>query len=155
MSTTPNDPRFRPFRAAAWAFYLFIAVGYSLLVVYSVVRGVLAMTPAKPPVAISTSVEECSAIARGLFDELEVQRKSLIGAGSAAERQASWMRFRLDWVTRKRAEESKCGVGTAGRERVTQAFAALESLSDAYAVHATQFSQQLSPLVDEFQNAVK
>ena len=50
-SADPKDPQFRPYRAVSLGVYLVFTIGFSCLIIFSVYRSVLQMTPDRPPAA--------------------------------------------------------------------------------------------------------
>lgn len=144
-----RDPRLRPYRAASWGLYLFVSVGFSLLVIYSVVSSTLRMTPpteAASPVAIT--VAQCAAGGRALFDELETARKAH-AAGDAVAADRRFLDFRIDWLTRKRRLEAQCALGSSDRASLREALDTLEHLMDLYTTNSVQFSTAIGPDVDQ------
>src|SRR5262245_46613506 len=77
-----RDPRFRPFRVAAYALYLTVVSTFCLLVISSVVRSVRAMSPRADPVQAPTLDRvACAARAEALFRELDRHRRELSTGG--------------------------------------------------------------------------
>lgn len=144
----PKDPRFRPFRAVSWAVYLVVAVGFSSLIIYSVFRSVLNMTPSRPPSGGPLLAEaECVTRARALFDELERERRALTEVAPTRQADQRFLKFRVDWHTRQQQLESQCAAGE--RPRLKRAFATLDRLLDLYTTATVQFSGAVGPAVDE------
>lgn len=151
----PKDPRFRAFRGGAWAVYLVVAVGFSLLVTYSVTRSVWLMTPGRPAATARLELDACRELAHGLAAQLEARRKGLSeldGGFAAFNRQ--WADFRLQWLNELRQTEAQCDVDDPARRSLRLAFARLEQVADAYAIHATQFAGQVHPAVRAFERAL-
>ncbi|GMU61673.1 MAG: hypothetical protein AMXMBFR34_34360 [Myxococcaceae bacterium] len=147
-SIDPKDPRFRPFRTAAWALYLLVAVGFSLLVIYSVFKSVFAMTPERPaPAGQLLSLAECTGKARALIDRLELQRRDF-AAPEATRADQRFLDFRVGWLKEKRAVEAQCGLSEPGRERLSRAFGELERLMDLYTTSAVQYSGAVAPTLE-------
>lgn len=150
----PKDPRFRPWRGAAWVVYLVFSVGFSSLIIYSVFKSVLAMTPESPPaVGASKSEEDCLAEARGLFVELEGQRKGLAEAPVVTSADQAFLHFRVDWLQRKRNLEAQCGLDR--REKARAAFASLDRAMDLYTTASVQFTGGVGPTVDELKKRLQ
>lgn len=151
----PKDPRFRPYRAAAWALYLVVAVGFSLLVTVSVYKSVLEMTPDRPRVAGETlTVAQCVEEARSLWDELELRRRNLGAAEQARHVDQAWSDFRMSWLRREREIEARCAVDAPGREKVRVLFSRLEEVLDNYTTATVQFAGGVGPSVDAFKKAL-
>lgn len=146
---TKPDARFRPFRAASWAFYLFVAVGYSALVIYSVTKSVFEMSPDRPVVAADKPVAACVAGLRAAFDDLET-RRHLLGASRAVDADQDWLTFRNGWMKGFRQLEAECTLDEAGREALKASFAKLERVMDLSTVQATQVASQLGPSLETF-----
>ena len=150
-----KNARYRPYRAAAYAFYLVVAVTFSLAITINVVRSTLAMTPDRPPPSTELMTgSECVASAKTLWVELDAQRKSMSEAAKVRTVDASWTAFRIDWLTRVHDIESRC---TRGDERVTQKkiFRELDSLMDLYTTHAVQFAGEVGPTIDALNSDLK
>lgn len=140
--------RLRPFRGLAWALYLTFAVSFSSLIIFSVFKSVLAMTPDAPALAGSALTEdECFTKARGLFVELEARRKGLGEAKEIAHADQDFLQFRVDWLTRKRAIEVRCGL--EGRPQLATAMDKLDRVMDLYTTASVQFSGGVGPAADE------
>lgn len=146
---TKPDARFRPFRAASWALYLTVAVGYSSLVIYSVTKSVFEMSPDRPVVASTKTVAECVTGLRSAFDELEAERHQL-GAAHALDADQSWLGFRNRWMKGFRQLESECALDDDGRAGLKDTFAKLERVMDLSTVQATQVASQLGPSLEAF-----
>ncbi|MFO0596009.1 MAG: hypothetical protein U0228_11910 [Myxococcaceae bacterium] len=148
MSDDPKDPRFRPFRAASWALYLVVAVGFSSLVIFSVFKSVLSMTPGRPAFAGEVLTEaQCLANAKLLFTELEGRRKGLAEFPDITHADQAFLTFRVDWMTRKKALEAQCALEQRSQLRAT--FASLERVMDLYTTASVQFSGGVGPATDE------
>ncbi len=153
----PKDPKLRPFRGLAWALYLVVAIGFSLMVTYSVTRSVWQMTPQRPLGADSVRLDPsaCRDIARSLAAELEARRRSLGEQdGSVASFDARWAQFRLGWLQRLREAEVQCWVEDADRGALKRVFAKLEQLGDLYAIHGTQYAGQVNPARQALEQAL-
>jgi hypothetical protein len=147
--TTKPDARFRPFRAASWAFYLFVAVGYSGLVIYSVTKSVFEMSPDRPVVAANKPGAACVAGLRTSFDDLETRRQKL-GATRAVDADQQWLTFRNGWMKGFRQLEAECTLDEPDRAALKESFARLERVMDLSTVQATQVASQLGPSLEAF-----
>lgn len=143
----PKDSRFRTFRGGAWALYLSFAVGFSALIIVSVFKSVLAMSPDQPTTSQVSSEAECLRDGRALFVELEQYRKDYTSSPDVAHADQRFLKFRVSWLERKRALEARCAVES--RPAVKAAFASLERVLDLYTTSSVQFSGGVGPAVDE------
>ena len=152
MADDPKDPRFRPFRGAAWAVYLVVACGFSSLIIFSVFKSVLSMTP-EAPAFVGTPLDEgqCLGEARALFAELEARRKGLAESSEIAHADQAFLSFRVEWLTRKRATEARC----VASPRAVAAFASLDRVVDLYTTASVQFAGGVGPATDEFKALVE
>jgi hypothetical protein len=149
MATPALDPRYRPFRVAAWSMYIAVATVFALFITVSVIRSTLAMSPDhRPPAATILSVEECLQRARGLYLELDERRKTMSQAREVRRVDAEWTPFRVDWLSRHRAAESACAVAQPGRESLKAIYDALDKTMDLYTTHAVQFAGEVGPTLD-------
>lgn len=142
----PKDPRFRSFRGGAWALYLAFAVGFSGLIIYSVFVSVLQMSPNWPVTNEVISEGECLREARSLFNELEQYRKDTTASPDIEHADQRFLKFRVTWLTRKRAVEAKCALDS--RAELKSAFASLERVLDLYTTSTVQFASGVGPTVD-------
>ncbi len=150
----PRDPRFRNYRRVTLAVYLVISCGFSALIIGSVYQSVLQMTPELPEAAGPTSSEaECLGQARGLFEELELQRKGLVGSADVTHADQRFLDFRVEWLTRKRAIEARCGLES--REKVRGVYRTLERLLDLYTTASVQFTGGVGPVTDELKRQLE
>lgn len=149
MSDAPaRDPRFRPFRAASWALYLVVSVGFSLLIIYSVLTSVLRMTPSRPPESPDVlTVSQCGNGARALFEQLEDARRDL-SQGEATTSDHRFLEFRNDWVVRKRRLEAECAVGRPERANLRELMATLDHVMDLYTTASVQYAGAEGPSVE-------
>jgi hypothetical protein len=146
--TDPKDPRFRPFRAASWAIYLVVAVGFSGLIIFSVFKSVIAMTPDRPePAGQALSAAECVGQARGLLERLETQRRAFSEA-DATKADRRFLEFRTGWLAEKRVLESRCALGDPGRKKLADVFGELERLLDHTTTSSVQFSGAVAPTLE-------
>lgn len=146
-----GDPRFRPFRVAMYGLYLVIVVGFSLLVIVSVVRSVGKMTPKSPPPSEAVlTVPECLDRAQALWNELDDHRKQFSQTDRAVSVDRQWVVFRVDWLKRLKEAEAVCAAYSRGREQYRKVFEALDQLMDLYTTHAVQYAGEVGPAVDKF-----
>lgn len=147
MSEPAKDPRFRPFRAASWALYLVVSVGFSSLIVVSVYWSVLRMTPERPAgVTERYGEQECVDRSRALFDELEQQRRAQSEGPDTRRGDQRFLKFRVEWLGRKVALEARCA--PEERPRLKPIFASLDRLLDLYTTGSVQFSGTTGPTID-------
>lgn len=154
MAAPAPDPKLRPFRGAAWAFYLFVSVGFSSLVIFSVTRSVFEMSPDRPRASSVQAPAVCASRLRTLFDELEAERRNLSTSGKAAEADQRWMTFRNGWMVRMRALEAECALDDPLRAELKVAFSRLNQVMDLATVEATQVAGQLGPALDALRAAL-
>lgn len=151
MSTPPATDatkKFRPFRTVAWAVYLLISVGFSMLVIVSVFSSVLAMTPARPKESPDVlSVRQCADGAAAMFEELEQQRKGFTESAGADRR---FLEFRTDWLLRERRLEAECALDRADRAELQTLIATLNRLLDQYTTGSVQYAGMLASTVEAF-----
>ncbi len=143
----PKDPQFRSFRGGAWVLYLTFAVGFSTLIIVSVFKSVLAMSPEQPTTTQVSSEAECLRDGRSLFLELEQYRKDYTNGSDVAHADQRFLKFRVSWLQQKRAFEARCAVES--RPAVKAAFSSLERVLDLYTTSSVQFSGGVGPAVDE------
>jgi hypothetical protein len=150
----PRASRWRSYRTLAWAFYLVVAVGFSSLIIYSVFRSVLAMTPTVPAVGDAPfSESECQARARSLFGELESHRKALAEAEVVEHADQAFLHFRVEWLGRKAAVEARCEL--SARQNLRAVFSALDRVMDLYTTASVQFAGATGPDVDQLKRLLK
>src|SRR5688572_21120521 len=124
MADPKLDPRFRPYRAAAYGLHVLVASAFCVLVTWNVVRSVDAMTPPMPALSESAlPISQCVAVAEQLWSELETRRQRLA--------HEVWPTVRKAWLIRLRAARAECAE-RPGREALTQALRELERLEDLY-----------------------
>lgn len=148
----PRDPKYRPFRAVSLGVYLVVTIVFSCLIIFSVYRSVLRMTPDRPPVGEVQPEADCLRDARGLFIELEAQRKVQGDEADVSHSDQRFLQFRVEWLTRKRTLESRCALDS--REKVKDAFDSLDRVLDLYTTNSVQFSGAVGPSVDAFKKSV-
>lgn len=148
----PKDPRFRTYRAVSLGVYLVVTIGFSCLIIFSVYRSVLAMTPDRLPAAEQRSEADCLKDARTLFGELDGQRKLQGAEADVRHSDQRFLQFRIEWLKKKRAIESHCALDS--RENVRAAFSSLDRVLDLYTTASVQFSGAVGPTVDKFKDLV-
>ena len=147
-------PRFRPYRTAAYLFYILVVGTFAILAIRSGTRSVLAMSPGRrPPVATPATVPECVDEARALLDGLEEKRRGLGASVPAAGADEEWARFRVSWVGRFRELESRCALESRTRKPLKRAFRMLEKAQDLYAT--PRCSTRESGLADALREALR
>lgn len=155
MTEGRGDPRLRPFRVGTLAIYLVFSVGFSALVIYSVFKSVLEMTPGATRSGPEVYTrEQCVRGARAMLEELEAQRKTY--ATAPAERaDHRFLEFRIDWLARKRRLESGCGLAQADRGELRAAFGSLDRLLDLYTTASVQFAGSIGADLDRLQQRLE
>lgn len=149
----PREPKYRPFRAVSLGVYLVVTITFSCLIIFSVYRSVLSMTPDRPPPGTVQPEADCLRDARGLFVELEAQRKQQGDQADVAHSDQRFLEFRVEWLKRKRAIESRCALES--REKTRAAFESLDRVLDLYTTASTQFSGAVGPSVDRFKKQLE
>jgi hypothetical protein len=133
--------------------YLVFTITFSCLIIFSVYRSVLRMTPERPNVGGEVQSEaDCLRGAGQLFTELETQRKTQGEQGDVTHSDQRFLEFRVEWLTRKRALEAKCAL--ENREKVKNAFDSLDRVLDLYTTASVQFSGAVGPSVDSFKKSI-
>jgi predicted secreted Zn-dependent protease len=152
----PRDPRFRPFRIAAYGFYLFVVVAFCLLVIVSVLRSGMAMTP-RPPRAVDEvlTVPECIEQAQELWRSLDRERRALTDVRPVREVDQRWTGFRVEWMRQLRELEARCAVDAHARPELRRIFRRLDGLQDLYTTHAVQFAGGVGAAVDRLDAAFR
>ena len=146
-----RNARYRPFRAVALGVYLVVVLTFSGLVIFSVVRSVLDMTPHQPLTAIEPlTAQQCAVRAQQLYEQLEARRQGLSSVQPAAEASLRWTAFRVAWVNELRQAQSSCADDSPGRD----VFRRLETLENLYTTSAVQYSGEMGPAVDAFRRAL-
>lgn len=154
QGTDRADPRLKPYRLAVLGLFFAVIGAFSILIVNSVVRSVLEMNPDRPPAAEQPlTVRECIDGADHLWRDLERHRKDLL-ALPAGKIDEAWYAFRLDWLTRMRATEARCALDSRSREPLETLFKRLEKVLDLYTTHAIQYSGEVGPWVEKFEQAL-
>jgi hypothetical protein len=145
----PRDPRFRPFRGAAWGVYLVVTCTFSLLIIVSVFKSVFAMSPGRPAGGPDVlTVAQCVGGARALFEQLE-QERATHSDGPATTADGRFMDFRVDWLTRERKLESQCALEAPERAQLKRALGTLEHVLDLYTTSSVQFATVVAPSVEQ------
>ncbi len=151
-----KDPRFRPFRAAAYGLHVTVSTIFCLWLIVNVSRSVSAMTPPQlPPVEPEQvfSFRECVDAAQGLWSELENQRETAVRNAPARSVDREWMVFRTAWLQRVREQESRCALRSRERVELRTLFQRLEEVQDLYTIHAVQYAGEVGGAVDALQAA--
>jgi hypothetical protein len=144
-----QDPRYRPFRIAAYALYLVVVSGFSLLVIRGVYGSVVAMTPrALPAAEVTLSVRECLERAEGLFGDMQKEHAKLIDTVPAAQADDVWDQFRVGWMERYRTAEASCALGSQSRARLRAVFEKLSRVMDLYTTAAVQYAGAMGGAID-------
>jgi len=142
-----RNARYRPFRAVALGAYLVVVLTFSGLVIFSVVRSVLDMTPhQRLNAGEKLSAQQCAARAQELYEMLEARRQGLSSVEPAADASLRWTAFRVAWVNGLRQAQASCTEDSLGRE----VFSRLETLENLYTTAAVQYSGEMGPAVDAF-----
>lgn len=142
----PKDPRFKVARRVTLGLYLAFSIGFSCLIIYSVFKSVLEMSPKQPVVGETLTESECVAGARRLFGELDQRRQLLATGGAVASADQRFLAFRVQWLERKRALEARCALDS--RPSINEAFATLEKVLNLYTTESVQFAGGVGPTVD-------
>jgi hypothetical protein len=144
-SPDPRDPRFRPYRAAAYGIYIAAVCAFCLAVIISVSRSVAAMTPEKRPAAEQVlSYRECLDAADELWSRLEAEREKLVRTTPARKVDKQWLDFRTSWLERLREREAQCALGSRDRVPLKEVFRRLEEVLDLYTIHAVQYAGEVA-----------
>ena len=143
----PRDPRFKVARRVTLGLYLTFACGFSALIIYSVFKSVIEMSPGQPVVSATISESECIAGARQLFGELDQRRQLAATGDDVAHADQRFLEFRLNWLERKRSLEARCSLES--RPSLKETFATLEKALDLYTTESVQFAGGVGPTVDE------
>ncbi|MCY1078938.1 hypothetical protein [Archangium lansingense] len=149
-----KDPRYRPFRAAAYGLYIAVVTVFCLAVINGVTRSVLAMTPAKKPAEEQVlSYRECLDAADALWSQLETEREKLVRISPAREVDRQWLAFRTTWMQRKRDSEARCALESRERVSLKEVYRRLEEVQDLYTIHAVQYAGEVGGVVDALRGA--
>jgi hypothetical protein len=151
----PRDPRYRPFRAAAYGIYITVVVVFCLMVIVSVSRSVAAMTPEKkPPAEDILTYQECLAGAESLWSRLEAERERLVRIAPARNVDRQWVEFRTGWLEQLRELEAQCALQARDRAPLRTVFTRLDDVQDLYTIHAVQYAAQVGGAVDALRGAL-
>jgi len=154
--STQQDPRYRPFRIAAYAFYLVVVSAFCVLVIRSVVGSVARMTPSsRPPAEVTLSVAECFDRAESLFREMEQERTRLSGSYPASRSDAAWGQFRVGWLERYRDAESRCALRSRARGSLRQVYERLLRVMDLFTTSAVQYAGEAGGAVDGLRDSLE
>lgn len=148
--------KLRRFRIAAYAVYLAVVGLFCTLLIVSVVRSVIAMTPRRLPGSDKVlTVPECVAAGEKLWAELDGRRQMLGAQVPAHDADIAWARFRVEWLQRHREAESMCAVDSKSRASLKAMFSKLDRVMDLYTTHAVQYSGEIGPSVDALRAAIE
>lgn len=149
-----KDPRYRPFRAAAYGLYILVVSAFCLAVIIGVTRSVSAMTPArKPPEEPVLSYRECLDAADALWSQLESEREKLVRISPAREVDRQWLKFRTTWLQQMRDSEARCALESRDRVSLKEVYRRLEEVQDLYTIHAVQYAGEVGGVVDALRGA--
>lgn len=152
----PKDPRYRGFRIAAYAVYLTVVGVFSILVIWSVFKSVVAMSPSAPRDQTRVlTVGECVKEADRMWGLLEDQRQRFSEQKPSEKVDEHFTRFRMKWLKDLRELEGRCAVDSDQRSKLKAAFNRLERLLDLYMTHAVQFAGEVGPQIDKFDLAME
>lgn len=152
--TDPKDPRFKPFRTAVFAVYLVVVTVFSSLVIYSIMKSVLEMSPRRPLESENIlTPRECVEGAQSLWQELEAERKRFTESHPADTVDENFTRFRMDWIRKLRELEGQCALESRNRQELKALFDRLDRVGDLYTTHAVQYAGEVGPAVDELATA--
>jgi hypothetical protein len=149
------DPRYRPFRIAAYGVYLVLVVGFCLAIIISVTRSVVAMSPEQHALVEPVlTYRECLDAASTLWTELEAERESLVRASTEARTvDRRGFDFRTQWLTRLREREARCALDSRNNIGLKQVYRHLEDVLNRYTIHAVQYAGEVGGSVDALQGA--
>ncbi|AKJ03180.1 hypothetical protein ATI61_118150 [Archangium gephyra] len=149
-----KDPRYRPFRAAAYGLYIAVVSAFCIAVIIGVTRSVRAMTPARKPAEEQVlSYRECLDAADSLWSQLESEREKLVRISPAREVDRQWLAFRTTWLQHMRDAEARCALGSRDRVNLKEVFRRLEEVQDLYSIHAVQYAGEVGGVVDALRGA--
>jgi hypothetical protein len=150
--SVPNprkDPRYRPFRAAAYGLHVTLTTVFCLWLIVNVGRSVAAMTPEQRPASLQLlSYRECLDAAQRLWTDLEHEREQLVRAEPTRDVDQEWMRLRTAWLERLRDREAECGLKSRDRASLQLVYQRLENVLDLYTIHAVQYAGKVGGGVD-------
>ncbi len=149
-----KDPRYRPFRAAAYGLYIAVVSAFCLAIIISVSRSVAAMTPDRKPSAEPVlSYRECLDAADKSWSELEAEREKLVRTVPANKVDRQWMDFSTRWLQRLRDQEAQCALESRDRTSLKEVFRRLEEVQDLYTIHAVQYAGEVGGAVEGLRGA--
>jgi hypothetical protein len=146
----PKDPRFKVARRVTLGLYLTFACGFSCLIIYSVFKSVIEMSPQQRAASATLTESECIGGARELFGELDRRRQLAATGPDVAHADQSFLEFRVKWLERKRALEASCSLDT--RPSLKDTFVTLEKVLNLYTTNSVQFAGGVGPSVDELKS---
>ncbi|MBX5483874.1 MAG: hypothetical protein IRZ16_18790 [Myxococcaceae bacterium] len=147
-----KDPRFRRFRTAAYGLYIAVVSVFSVLLIYSIFRSVLQMSP-RPPRGVEKQLtpRECVDALEGLWRRLDDQRRTFTDHHPARGVDAEFSRFRIGWMKDLRDLQARCAVDSRNRKALRSLFHTLENVQARYMTHAVQFAGEVGPEIDQLQ----
>ena len=149
-----KDPRFRPFRAAAYGLYIAVVSAFCIAVIIGVTRSVRALTPAKKPAEEQVlTYRECLDAADSLWSQLESEREKLVRISPARDVDKEWLTFRTTWLLGMRDTEARCALESRDRANLKEVFRRLEDVQDLYSIHAVQYAGEVGGVVDALRGA--
>ncbi|WNG57244.1 hypothetical protein F0U59_22580 [Archangium gephyra] len=149
-----KDPRFRPFRAAAYGLYIAVVSAFCIAVIIGVTRSVRALTPAKKPAEEQVlTYRECLDAADSLWSQLESEREKLVRISPARDVDKEWLTFRTHWLQGMRDTEARCALESRDRANLKEVFRRLEDVQDLYSIHAVQYAGEVGGVVDALRGA--
>jgi len=149
-----KDARLRSFRVGAYLGYIAVVTVFSALIINSVVRSVVAMTPPHLPASPETlTVRECLDRSDALWNELEAHRRAMADTAAARDADAQWLAFRLDWIKRHRVAESMCALESHQRVALKAVYRRLERAMALYTTNAVQYEGEIGPTVEALRKA--
>lgn len=149
-----KDPRFRPFRAAAYGLYIAVVSAFCIAVIIGVTRSVRALTPAKKPAEEQVlTYRECLDAADSLWSQLESEREKLVRISPARDVDKEWLTFRTTWLQGMRDTEARCALESRDRANLKEVFRRLEDVQDLYSIHAVQYAGEVGGVVDALRGA--
>lgn len=152
----PKDPRFRGFRTAVYGVYFLVVGVFCVLIVWSVFRSVIAMSPSRPrDLEGVLTVRECVSELDRMWGRLDDQRKRFSDEKPSEKVDERFTRFRMEWIKELRELEGRCAVESNQRVELKRAFRRLEGLMDLYMTHAVQYAGEVGPAVDAFDKALE
>lgn len=160
-----RDPRYRPFRMALWAIYLFLVGVSSFVAIRSIVKNLSG--PAHPvaegELPTRAALRVCVAELEALHREQNERAWRLgtdAGEGDAVHRWQVWSR---EWEQRVRDLAERCRLDApappreefGGREELAKARDAVLAVHRAYAVQVSRFAQEEATLAHAAATALR